>query len=833
MTACSTWAGPRVSATGRGAISRGRGGAALRYWAAVRGASILPVLLLVQAELPAAPREPEGRLAEEAMLARWDRAGPDERRGMRSRMGEVDRQRRFTDARPILVRFEETLWPLERLFAELLEPALQTPLEPEGESDPGLLPIHERALAALDVLRSAYGAPQAVTTGTLNLFVQYAGETLAAIDLSAPVRLRFFLECLRNVRAVEERASPDARTRWLVKNRLLPLLLGLAARQGDEAVPREVLSEAASLFYLPRLLDFSAQAQIAPLAEGLHARDILARAYRERTLDRGGLVALARTIALAAASDPAFATSAPPLLLELICDEQLPPEERGALLDTVLAKLAPLAPLRPLARDLLAAVRSGPPRPLEDYSPAAGPVALPRTERLHRLLQVLLLHPEPGRPPVLARVVRADVRAHVPIRAGEGFVGVLVPSEEGEGIDLLGPPPGLTGARDPRLLRRTLRQERVAISLYGARGEEIEICVSLPEDASEPVPEEGATVDHLLALVSSRLARSAEEDERRDLVRLLVRLDTAGARELAVKAAGSGSAALELLPLVDAGYAAAAAPLLGHLAALPLDRVERALAAMLRAGDAALAARVRDLCRGEAVAPAVLAADALLATGDVSGVAALLAHGDVYARAAATSLALRLTRLAGSMQIIPADRAALAATLESAGRAFDRKDGTVWTNYGAWLRLALAGDGAEVRRLRLEHTRLEIDGRVASAAEVASAWTKAILDGRDKERWAKVAYELLKPQDPGWGAPKPILEALLDALEARATEGLLAKTWRDSLVVLACVQQGMEADTHLLELARERLWRLAGPATPPGAERKPGIFWPIWAAAQR
>jgi len=799
----------------------------------VRAAPILSLLLLMQAGLPAAPGEPEGRREEAAILARWDRADPEERRCMRGLLSQVDRQRRFADARPILVPFLGTLWPLERIFGELLEPALVTPVEPQGESDLGMLPVHDRALAALEALREAYAAPQAVTTGTLNLFLEYAAGTLAAVELSAAVRLRFFVESLRNVRAVEDRATPDARTLWLIRNRLLPLLLGLARRKGDQAVPREVLSEAASLFYLPRLLDSAAQAQIAPLAEGLHTRDILARAYRERTLDGAGMVALARTIALAAASDPSFATSAPPLLLELVCDAQLPPAERGALLDTVLAKLAPLPPLRPLARDLLAAVRSGPPRPLDDYSPAGGPVDLPRTERVHRLLQVVLLQPDASRPPVLARVLRADVRAHAPIRAGEVFVGVLVPAEGGEGIDLLGPPPGLTGARDHRLLRRTLRQERVAISLYGARGEEIEVCVTLPEDASEPVPAEGATADHLLALVATRLARSAEEEERRDLVRLLVRLDTAGARELAVKAAGSGTAALELLPLVDAGYTPAALPLLGHLAALPLDRAERALAAMLRAGDAALAARVTDLCRGDAIAPAVLAADALLATGDLSGVSALLAHKDVYARAAATSLALRLTRIAGSMQIIPSDRAALAATLESAGRAFDRKDGTVWSNYGAWLRLALSGDGGEVRRLRFEHTRLELDGRAASAADVALAWTKAVLDARDKERWAKVAYELLKPQDPGWGAPQSILDGLLDALEARATEGLLAKTWRDSLVILACVQQSMEADTHLLDLARERLRRLAGESAPPGAERKPGIFWPIWAATRR
>jgi len=784
------------------------------------------LLLLLSASAHATPAE------REAILSRWEGAAPDERRGLRVLLDEVEQQRRFADARPILVPFEGGLWPLERLFGEIMEPALRTGVEPKGEDDLGLLPLHARALAALDTLRAAYATPQAVTTGTLNLFLDYCAQSLSAVDLTPAVRLRFFVEGLRTVRGIEERAEPDARTRWLVTNRLLPFLLGLAGRTGDEAVPRAILSEAASMLFLPRMLDLAAQAQLAPLAEGLHAREILARAYREGTLDAAGIVALARTIALAAASDPAFATSAPPLLLELVCDEGLPDAERGALLDTVLARLAPLPPLRDLARDLLAAARPGPPRPLEDYSPARGPVALPRTDRFYRLLQVLLLTPEPDRPPPLVRVVRADVRAHAPIRFGDLFVGVLVPADGGDGVDLLGPPPGLTGVRDHRLLRRTLRQERVALNLFGARGEEIEICVALPEDATEPVPAEGATPDHVVGLVASRLARSAEEEERKDLVRLLVRLDTGAARELAVRAAGSGSAALELLPLVDAGYAAAAAPLLGHLGALPLERAERALAAMLRTGDGALAARVLDLCCGESVAPAVLAADALLATGDAAGVAALLGHKDRYARAAATSLALRLSRVAGSMQIIPADRAMLASVLERAGLAFERGDGTLWTNYAAWLRLALAGDGAEVRRLRFEHTRLEIDGRAASAAEVALAWTKAILDGREKERWAKVAYEVLKPQDPGWGAPGPILGDLLDAIERRATEGLLAKTWRDSLVILACVQQSMEADTHLLDLARQRLRRLAGDSAPPGADRKPGIFWPIWAAAQ-
>ena len=121
------------------------------------------------------------------------------------------------------------------------------------------------------------------------------------------------------------------------------------------------------------------------------------------------------------------------------------------------------------------------------------------------------------REPFVAAGPIAELRAHARagcLNAGIGqsrisgrgrVVGVLVPSRKGPGADFRGPPPGLTSGGDRRLLRRTLEFERLAIHTFGVKSGEIELCVALPEDASEPVPVKGASLTHVLGLVAGRL----------------------------------------------------------------------------------------------------------------------------------------------------------------------------------------------------------------------------------------------------------------------------------------------------------------------------------------
>ena len=196
----------------------------------------------------------------------------------------------------------------------------------------------------------------------------------------------------------------------------------------------------------------------------------------------------------------------------------------------------------------------------------------------------------------------------------------------------------------------TLELERISVKTFGVLGEYIELCVALPEDRSEPVPVHGARLEHVLDLLRARLDRSGDEAELADLVRLLVRVGTPAARETAVARAQTPGAVAELLPLAEKGYEPALRKLLRHIAALAYVERERALAAAVRAG---LADRVRELCLHEDVSVAALAGDALLAVGDARGVRVLLRHKNIYARAAGTSLALRLTPLAGKLRVTP------------------------------------------------------------------------------------------------------------------------------------------------------------------------------------
>ena len=786
-----------------------------------------PAVVLLLAALPAAGapnwEAADGRRAEAAILKRWTSAGPDERRRMRAVLDRIERDRRFAEARPVLVTFEQKRWSLAEIFNDVLEPALRTATNPETKDGLGLQELHRRALAALGVLGRAYAPPRPVRTATLNLLLGYAHAAITAPALPAAARLRFFVEALRNVRGLDGRAQPDARTRWLVHERLLPALLGLARRMERDPLVREVVSEAASLLYLPAILDGQAQAQLAPLTRGVHAREILLRSYRQGHLDRMGVVALARTLALQIRDDVAFAAGASPLLLELLCDARLTPRDRGGLLASVLSDMARIQPLRGAARNLAAAGFGGPPRPLSEYRKPRS-VPSPAAAGSFRFLSVVLMM---DAPPVVARVMRVDIPFYTPIRAGGRFVGVLVPNAAGDHADLLGPPPGLGGARDNRLLRRTLRRERIAITTFGVRSQEVELCVALPEDASEPVPSEGARLGHVLDLMENRLDRTVDEDERGDLVRLLVRIGTVPGGRLAGRPAPTPKSGVELLPRAEAGDRGAALQLLALIGKLPLDQLERALAAILASGDAAIGKQVRRLCARKDVAIAALAADALLGHGDASGVPILLGHDNRYARACGTSLALRLTDLAGSLRVIPKQAVSLEKIGALAAAAFKRSDGECWWRYARWLAHAFEKP-QEVRAARAKYESIDN----LPPAEFGADWLNNLREGKQKEGWKSLPPFLLSPAKPGRGIPERQLSPLLDALEAHARVEPLRNVWIDSLVVLACAQYGIEMDAGYLSLAHKRLARAAGDTEPKGARRKAGVYWPIWAAQE-
>jgi hypothetical protein len=794
----------------------------------VRAAGFLLLLLL-----PAAAAE---RDSEAELLERWAAADPDERRRLAVVLDRLERARRFSEARPVLVEFDGRALPLAELFAEYLEPALRTAPQPTSGDDPGLTTIHIQALTALGALRGAYAPPRPARTGTLNLLLGYAWRALTAPDLTRGVRLRFFTETIRNVRQLDGRVEPDARTKWIIHHRLLPALLALARRVEDDDTARATVAEAASLLYLPSILDARAQVQLAPLTSGTHSRDVLVRFYREGMLDDIGLAALARSVTLQAKSDVAFIAGAAPLILELLSDPQLRARERRALLGVVLERLAPIDLMRTTARDLLAAGFGGPPLTLPEYRERLGEsaegVPAPRGGRVvYRFLSIVLVQADPNSPPAVERVVRADLPHHRPLHVpapggGRRFVGVLVPDAKGRHADFLGPPPGLTGARDRRLLRRHLDLERVAIRTYGARGEEIELCVTLPEDQSEPVPARGANLSHVLALVEARLKLTPDTAERRELVRLLVRIATDPARALAVRHAAGVAA--ELLPLAERGDAAAAGALLERLADLDLQERARALHAALARPE--LVPAVRRLCGDKDVSVAVPAGAALLAAADVAGAAALLRHPDKYARLSGAALVMRATPLAGGLKVVPKEPLDLEPIAAAAAAAFTERDGAHWVKLGRWLGVALRSP-ASVRELRRRHAELYLRRRRVLPYEFATAWTRGIRDGKAREDWGKLISFLLDPHDPGRGILDRDLGPLLDALEARVKEDAeLRRIWVDCLTILAAVQYGMEADVALLDLAHVRLARVAGESAPPEARRKAGVFWPIWAA---
>lgn len=802
-------------------------------------ARILLSLLLLPLAVRAAPVDEAGR-SQADLLRAWAEAGPEGRRRLDPIIERIRAAQRFSSARPVLLVVEDRPMSLAELFVEILDPALETPTSHENENDPGLQEIHRRALAAIPVLREAYAAPHPARAGTLNLLLEYAAHALRARVLQPSVRLRFLLEILQVVRELDGRVTPDATSAWLIRYRLLPALLSLAHRAGRDEAARRAIADAASLLYMPSILDAAAQAQLAPLATGVQSRDVLRRFYREGALDRMGRASLARSVAAQAHDDPAFAAGAPPLLLELLCDPALPAEDRGALVDLVLGKLADVEILAGTVRDLLAAAYGGPPRALDAYRTQraaalkAGTRAVPKpeSERAFRFLSIVLVQEKPGVAPVVQRVVRADLTPYRALYLQDGarrrFVGVLLPDADGNHVDFVGPAPGVGSARDHRLLRRVLKLERVSIRGFGARNEVIELCATLPEDASEPVPVRGAGLGDVLALLRARLRLTADAGEQAELVRLLVRLGVPEAVDLAVRHATTPGAVRAILPLAEGGNADAAGRVLALVGDLDYADRERAL----RAALAGHRDKVLALCTHDDVGIAALAADAMLDGRDLAGPLALLGHEDRYARAAAISLLLRVTKLAGGMRVVPKDEFDAKEIAARCRAAFPGDAGPSWDALAGFAEYAFK-DPDTVRRKRRKYVTLRIGNRAYSRAAWVDAWTRILAAGEAREYWPGLCAFVLSPIQPGREIPEEHLKKLCLAIEKQLGDAALRRAWKDALVVLACAQYGIDMDTDMLRLAHERLLALAGKKPPPGVRRKPGIYWPVWAATER
>ena len=586
----------------------------------------------------AAAGAPEARAADRprSVLDRWQRADADERRRFQRRLATTGHRALLAQAAPVLIEMDGRRLSLRRLDQEILGPALNVPLS-QGPSGPVPGEVHLTALSALQKLRAAYAPPQPVSAANLNLLLLYADECLTRRVLPPEERLRFFAETVKTVQVVVERVEPDALTRWLIRERLLPSLLSLSVRRGADARTADALSEAASLLYLPTLLDEEAQARLAPLTRGTHALNLLLRAYSRGRLTGGGLSALVRAVEGKITDDAAFAASSAPLLLELLCDPRLSDRQRGRLVDVVLELPRRMEPLRGTARELLSTAFGGPVRPFEEYARLRRdrPLSLPapRSDRALRFLRVVLASSPAGGPPVLAEVTRADLPLYTSLYVGDGtrarFVGVLLPAADGEALEFLGMPPS-AGGRDNRLVRRVLRGERISIQTYGAKGERVELCLALPADASDPVPLAGGNLGHVLDLIEARLRLTSIVDERRDLVRLLVGVPTRRARDAAVRHAHRAPVAAELVPLAEGGVDSALERLMEHFAELDLRARERVLVSALHGRYPKHRLTLQRVCKTAPSDVAALTAEALLETGDSTGVQALLQRKSVY-----------------------------------------------------------------------------------------------------------------------------------------------------------------------------------------------------------
>jgi len=805
-------------------------------------------VLLLAAVAVAAPDAAPRSVAEK--LRRWEEAGPEERRQSARVFDRFRRARRFSAARPVLIGFEGKTWSLAHLFLDVIEPALSIPAVARNANNPGLTEDHTRSLQALRALPAAFAPPQPVWPGTLNLLLEFGARSLDAPELDTAARLRFFRAAMRVVRQLDQRVAPDEWTRWIMHEQLLPRVLATAQRLPSKHPAWNALREAAGLLYMPSILDERAQARLAPLTTGEQSQTVLLRFYRRGALDKVGRTALARSVALQSRGDAAFLTSAPPLLLELLCDPAVAPNERGELVRVVRDDLDAVALYGTTARDLMAAALGGPP-PARLDSEAIGDAIekgaeRPRAERRHRFLRVVLARDAASGAVLVASVVRVDTPMYEPLywisdRRERRFVGVLLPSADGRHADFVGPPPGLRETRDRRLLRRRLDLERVSIRSFGPRGEETEISLTLPDDDREPVPARHADMSHVLALLASRAERTAQDEERVELVRLLARIGTDAAHRLAVRAATTRGALRELMVVAEAGHAGATDAVLARAHLLdPSDR-ERIFAAALHGGDGHRA-RILELCAHKDLRVAVLAADALLSASDAGGIEVLLKHESVYARACAGGLALRLTPLAGGVRVIPQRTVPIERLAAIAKGAFTKRDGPVWRKFGRWLSLALAKPET-AREVRRKHGQLKagrvvepglwVGNRQARPFEFAAAYTKGIREGLEPRLWPGLVMFLLDPEDPGRGLSKPDLDGLLDALEKHADKPSMQGVWREAWVALACAQCSIELDPEITERVHKRLARLTGGQPPPGAKRKPGLYWPMWAARKK
>ena len=154
-----------------------------------------------------------------------------------------------------------------------------------------------------------------------------------------------------------------------------------------------------------------------------------------------------------------------------------------------------------------------------------------------------------------------------------------------------------------------------------------------------------------------------------------------------------------------------------------------------------------------------------------------------------------------------------------------------WPRYGKWLERAFT-DPDSVTADRRDHVELRLGEETYLPSEYAAINTRWVLEDKHRGWWPKLVFHLLAPRDPGLGIRDEDLGPLLDALEERATDGVLQRLWIDSFVILACIQQGMMEDADRGRLAHERLVTAAGGKAPAGTRRKPGVYWPIWRAQQ-
>ncbi|MGH7163438.1 MAG: hypothetical protein ACREID_08130, partial [Planctomycetota bacterium] len=201
-----------------------------------------------------------GGESEAEILAAWPSAGPHERRRLAARLEELDRARRFVEARPVMVESGGRARTLAETYAQLLRPVLEREPKPMDESDGAVIvfwpggepsgpsPVSD-AVEALDALAAAYEPPAPAGRGALNLFLAYAADVLEADGLSADERADLLVGTLRVVRGLEERTAADARTRWLVGERIVPAFVAFARRaRVEEGLPAKI-SEAAALLY--------------------------------------------------------------------------------------------------------------------------------------------------------------------------------------------------------------------------------------------------------------------------------------------------------------------------------------------------------------------------------------------------------------------------------------------------------------------------------------------------------------------------------------------------------------------------------------------------------